>query len=185
MQHDLAERARAGDHDAFSALVDGSIGRLYAVACLILRDRDRAHDAVQEAMIAAWRDIRGLRDPDRVDAWFRRLVVRACYRQARRDQRRTVVELRVVSDLPPISPSPELSVLDRDRLERGFARLGPDQRAVLVLYHYLGLPLADVAETLDIPTGTVKSRLNRAHAAMRAALAADDRPSLAEEGRTA
>ena len=185
MQHDLAVRARGGDHDAFSALVDGSIGRLYAVACLILRDRDRAHDAVQEAMIAAWRDIRGLRDPERVDAWFRRLVVRACYRQARREQRRAVVELRVVSQLPQTAPGPELSVVDRDQLERGFERLAPDQRAVLVLYHYLGLPLADVAETLDIPTGTVKSRLNRAHAAMRAALAADDRPSLAEEGRTA
>jgi RNA polymerase sigma-70 factor, ECF subfamily len=185
MQHDLARRASEGDHDAFSALVDGSIGRLYAVACLILRDRDRAHDAVQEAMIAAWRDIRGLRDPERVDAWFRKLVVRACYRQARRDQRRTVVELRVTSDLPPVVPGPEISVVDRDRLERGFERLGPDHRAVLVLYHYLGLSLADVADALDIPTGTAKSRLNRALAAMRAALDADDRPSLVEEGRTA
>ena len=100
MQHDLAVRARGGDHDAFTALVDGSIGRLYGVACLILRDRDRAHDAVQEAFVAAWRDIRGLRDPDRVDAWFRRLVVRACYRQARAERRRTVVELRVIEDVP-------------------------------------------------------------------------------------
>ncbi|HEU4919771.1 MAG TPA: RNA polymerase sigma factor [Candidatus Limnocylindrales bacterium] len=185
MQRDLAERARQGDHDAFTALVDGSIGRLYAVAYLILRDRDRAHDAVQEALVAAWRDIRGLRDPDRVDAWFRRLVVRACYRQARSDRRRTIVELRVVPDEPPTSPGPELSVVDRDRLERGFARLGPDQRAVLVLYHYLGLPLVEVAEALDIPNGTAKSRLNRALAAMRAALEADDRPGLAEQGRTA
>jgi RNA polymerase sigma-70 factor (ECF subfamily) len=185
MQHDLAERARGGDHDAFSALVDGSIGRLYGVACLILRDRDRAHDAVQEAMIAAWRDIRGLRDPERVDAWFRRLVVRACYRQARRDQRRTVVELRVVSEAAPVSPSPELTVLDRDRLERGFGRLSPDHRAILVLTHYLGLPLTEVAETLDIPTGTAKSRLNRALAAMRAALDADDRTELTGEERTA
>ena len=185
MQHDLADRARRGDHDAFTALVDGSIGRLYAVACLILRDRDRAHDAVQEALVAAWRDIRGLRDPERVDAWFRRLVVRACYRQTRRERRRSVVELRVVSQLPPTAPGPELSVLDRDRLERGFERLAPDQRAVLVLYHYLGLPLSEVAETLDIPTGTAKSRLNRALAAMRAALDADDRPGLVEEGRTA
>jgi RNA polymerase sigma factor (sigma-70 family) len=185
MQHDLAARARDGDHDAFSALVDGSIGRLYAVACLILRDRDRANDAVQEALVAAWRDIRGLRDPERVDAWFRRLVVRACYRQARRDQRRAVVELRVVADVPPMVPGPELSVVDRDRLERGFERLGPDLRAVLVLYHYLGLPLSEVADTLEIPVGTAKSRLHRALAAMRAALDADDRTSLVEEGRTA
>jgi RNA polymerase sigma factor (sigma-70 family) len=179
MQRDLAERARQGDHDAFTALVDGSIGRLYAVACLILRDRDRAHDAVQEAFVAAWRDIRGLREPDRVDAWFRRLVVRACYRQARSDRRRSIVELRVLPDEPPISPSHELSIVDRDRLERGFARLGPEHRAIL------GLPLTEVAETLDIPSGTAKSRMNRAIAAMRAALEADDRTSLVERGRTA
>jgi len=185
MQYDLADRARQGDHDAFSALVDGSIGRLYAVACLILRDPDRAHDAVQEALVAAWRDIRGLRDPDRVDAWFRRLVVRACYRQARSERRRAVVELRIVEHTSPVSPGPEIPVVDRDRLERGFARLGPEHRAVLVLSHYLGLPLAEVAETLDIPTGTAKSRLNRALAAMRAALDADDRAGLVEEGRTA
>lgn len=185
MQHDLAERARQGDHDAFAALVDGSVGRLYAVACLILRDRDRAHDAVQEAFVAAWRDIRALRDPDRVDAWFRRLVVRACYRQARADRRRTVVELRVVENVPLVVPGPELSVVDRDRLERGFDRLAADHRAILVLTHYLGLPLHEVAATLDIPAGTAKSRLNRAHAAMRAALDADDRPSLVEKGRTA
>jgi RNA polymerase sigma-70 factor (ECF subfamily) len=185
MQHDLVDRARQGDHDAFSALVDGSVGRLYAVACLILRDRDRAHDAVQEAFVAAWRDIRGLRDPDRLDAWFRRLVVRACYRQARAERRRSVVELRVVERAAPVVPAPELSVVDRDRLERGFARLAPDHRAILVLTHYLGLPLTEVASTLDIPIGTAKSRLNRALAAMRAALDADDRPSLVEEGRTA
>lgn len=185
MQRDLAERARQGDHDAFTALVDGSIGRLYAVACLILRDRDRASDAVQEALVAAWRDIKALRDPDSIDAWFRRLVVRACYRQARADRRRTIVELRVVPDEPPTTPSPELTIVDRDRLERGFERLSPDQRAILVLSHYLGLPLVEVAETLDIPSGTAKSRLSRALAAMRAALDADDRTSLVERGRTA
>lgn len=185
MQRDLAERAVRGDHDAFTALVDGSIGRLYAVACLILRDRDRAHDAVQEALVAAWRDINGVRDPDRIDAWFRRLVVRACYRQARMDRRRRVVELRVVPDEPTVSPSHELTVVDRDRLERGFARLGPDHRAILVLTHYLGLPLTEVAETLDIPSGTAKSRLKRALATMRASIDADDRIDLVQKGRTA
>jgi RNA polymerase sigma-70 factor, ECF subfamily len=185
MQHDLAERARAGDHDAFSALVDGSIGRLYALACLILRDRDRANDAVQEALVAAWRDIRGLRDPERVDAWFRRLVVRACYRQARTERRRRVVTFRVIDDEPPQSPSPELTVLDRDRLERGFGRLSPEHRAILVLTHYLGLPLHEAADILDIPAGTAKSRLSRALAAMRAALEADDRTELTGEERTA
>jgi RNA polymerase sigma-70 factor (ECF subfamily) len=185
MQRDLAERARRGDHDAFTALVDGSIGRLYAVATLILRDHDRAHDAVQEALVAAWRDIRGVRDPDRIDAWFRRLVVRACYRQARSERRRTIVELQVLPPQPPTSPGPELSVVARDQMERAFGRLGPEHRAVLVLIHYLGLPLGEAAEILDIPTGTVKSRLSRATAAMRAALDADDRITFEAEGRTA
>ena len=183
MQRDLAMLAREGDHDAFCALVDGSIGRLYGVACLILRDRDLAHDAVQEALVAAWRDIRALRDPDRIDGWFRRLVVRACYRQARRDKRRAIVELRVVRDASPVSPDPELTVIDRDRLERGFSRLTPEHRAALVLSHYLGLPLSEVAESLDIPIGTAKSRLNRASAAMRAALEAGDRDALVEKGQ--
>ena len=185
MQRDLAERARQGDHDAFSELAAASIGRLFSVASLILRDWDRAQDAVQEALVQAWRDIRGLRDPDRFDAWLHRLVVRACYRQARGDRRRTVVELRVVTRSEQVVASPELSIADRDRLDRGFARLDLDQRAVLVLHHYVGLPLTEVADVLSIPTGTAKSRLNRAVAAMRAALDADDRGGALAGERTA
>ena len=93
--------------------------------------------------------------------------------------------LRVIDHEPPISPSHELTVLDRDRLERAFGRLSPDHRAILVLTHYLGLPLNEAAETLDIPNGTAKSRMNRALAAMRAALEADDRTELTGEERTA
>ena len=185
MQRDLAQRARQGDHDAFSELAAASIGRLFSVASLILRDWDRAQDAVQEALVQAWRDIRGLRDPDRFDAWLHRLVVRACYRQARGDRRRTVVELRVITKAEQVVASPELSIADRDRLDRGFARLDFDQRAVLVLHHYVGLPLTEVADVLSIPTGTAKSRLNRAVAAMRAALDADDRGGALAGERTA
>jgi len=185
MQRDLADRARAGDHDAFSSLAAASLGRLYAVACLILRDRDRAEDAAQEALVQAWRDIRGLRDPDRFDAWLHRLLVRACYRQSRRERRRALVELRVVSDVEPSHVGHELSIAQRDQIDRGFARLDLDQRSVLVLHHYLGLPLTEVADILAIPTGTAKSRLHRGIAAMRAAIEADDRDALAREGRTA
>ena len=184
MERDLAERARGGDHDAFTRLVDGSIGRLYGVAYLILRDQDRASDAVQEALIAAWRDIRGLRDPDRVDAWFRRLVVRACYRQARGDRRRTVIELSVVTG-DPSDVGPELSLVERDLLERAFAQLDPEHRVVLVLRHYLDHSVPEVADILDIPLGTAKSRLNRATAAMRAALEADARAEPVLRGRSA
>jgi RNA polymerase sigma-70 factor (ECF subfamily) len=185
MQRDLAARARQGDHEAFSTLAASSLGRLYAVATLILRDRDRAEDATQEALVQAWRDIRGLRDPDRFDAWLHRLLVRACYRHSRRERRRVMVELRVIHDVEPSHAGHELSIAQRDQLDRGFARLDLDQRSVLVLHHYLGLPLSEVADILAIPAGTAKSRLHRGIAAMRTALEADDRDALARKGRTA
>lgn len=185
MQRDLAIRARQGDHDAFDALVAASIGRLYSIACLILRDRDRAEDATQEALVQAWRDIRGLREPGAVDAWLNRLLVRACHRQTRSERRRAMVELRVVPEAEPVLQSHELTVSQRDELDRGFARLDLDQRAVLVLHHFVGLPLTEVAAILEIPTGTAKSRLHRGIAAMRAALEADARNELVRKGRTA
>lgn len=185
MQRDLADRARQGDHDAFSELAARSIGRLHAVATLIIRDRDRAEDAVQETFVAAWRDIRGLRDPDRFDAWLHRLLVRSCYRQLRLDHRRRIVELQVVPVSEPAQVGPELSAATRDQLDRGFRRLGADHCAVLVLHHYLGLSLDEVADILSIPRGTAKSRLNRAVGVMRAGLEADDRGPALETGRTA
>jgi RNA polymerase sigma-70 factor (ECF subfamily) len=185
MERDLAVRAREGDHDAFNALAAASIGRLYGIASLILRDRDRAEDATQEALVNAWRDIRGLRQPDSINAWLTRLVVRACYRQRSRDRRRSVIELHVVPEVEPSFGSHELSIAQRDQIERGYARLDLDQRAVLVLHHHIGLPLAEVAEILAIPVGTAKSRLFRGLAAMRAAIEADDRDVLVGKGRTA
>src|SRR6188472_2104640 len=108
MQRQLVERALRGDADAFSSLVDASLDRQYTVASLILRDGDRAQDAVQEALVSAWRDLRSLRDPGAWDAWLYRLTVRACYRLARTDRRRTVVELHVMPD-PAREPASDLS----------------------------------------------------------------------------
>ena len=102
MQRQLVERAVRGDADAFSSLVDASLDRQYAVATLILRDRDRAQDAVQEALVSAWRDLRSLRDPGAWDAWLYRLTIRACYRFARSERRRKVVELH--ASLDPEAP---------------------------------------------------------------------------------
>ena len=182
MQRELVERAMAGDHDAFSELARISIGRLYVIARLILRDEEKAEDATQEALLAAWRHIHGLRDPDRFDAWLRRLLVNACYREAGRTRRRGSVELDVhVLELPGRDTS--IDFADRDQIERGFRRLDTDQRAVLVLHYYLGLSLDEAAETLGIPPGTARSRLHRAIAAMRAALDADARPRMTTEGR--
>jgi RNA polymerase sigma factor (sigma-70 family) len=179
MQRDLVVRAQHGDHDAFTALVAGAVQQLYATARLILRRDELAEDAVQEALVKAWTAIRGLRDPDRFDAWIYRLVVHACYRAARGERRRGVVEIH---ELPNDSartrhsqPDTQGSVASRDQLERGFRRLSPDQRAVLVTHFYLDLSDAEAALVLDIPTGTLKSRLNRATVALRAALEADER----------
>jgi RNA polymerase sigma-70 factor (ECF subfamily) len=171
MDRALVERARDGDHEAFATLASASSSRLYAVAALILRDREAAQDAAQEALIAAWRGIRALRDPDAWDAWLHRLVVRSCYRLARRAREVRPAELdRLAVEEPDPAREVALALADRDELERGFARLPTEQRAILVLHYYLDLPLSQVATVLGIPEGTAKSRLHRATRAMRNAL---------------
>ena len=178
MHRDQVERAMAGDHDAFSELARVSIGRLYAVARLILRDPHRAEDATQEALVAAWRDLSALRDPDRFDGWLHRLLLRACYREASRGRRRWTVETEV-REWDGMAPDPTADFADRDQLERGFRRLSAEQRAVLVLQHYLNYSHAQMADVLGVPIGTVRSRLHGARSAMRAALEADARPGTA------
>jgi RNA polymerase sigma-70 factor (ECF subfamily) len=183
MQRDLVERARAGDHDAFAELAGAAISRLDSAAWLILRDTEQAKDAVQNALVRAWRDLPTLRDPDRFDAWLHRLVVRACIDEARRLRRHRVdVELIDLQIAGSAIETPESTIAIRDQLERGFLRLEPEMRAVIVLHHYLDLPLPAVAASLGIPVGTAKSRLHRALGLMRAALDADSRvrPDLAE-----
>lgn len=183
MQRELVEQAIKGDHEAFSELVRLSSRRLYAAATLILRDRTRAEDATQEALVAAWRDLSGLRDPDRFDAWLHRVLVRECYREARKERRRIEVEgqIRPLAD----SPDPSQQNATRDELDRGFARLPIEQRTVLVLHHYAGYSFPEIAETLGIPVGTAKSRVSRATSAMRAALRADARTTRLSGGHSA
>ena len=175
MDRALVERAIEGDRGAFNELARVSIGRLYAVAQLILRDPDRAADATQEALIAAWRDLSALRDPDRFDAWVHRVLIRSCHREARRDRRRRIVEVRELplDDHPGGDELP--GVFDRDQLERGFRHLDVGERAIVVLHHAEGFPLTAIGEILRLPVGTVKSRLHRSMQTMRAALDADAR----------
>ena len=183
MDRELLAAAQHGDEAAFVDLIRARSNRLFAIAQRILRDIDRAEDALQDALVIAWRDLRGLRDPDRFDAWLTRLLVNVCIAQATRERRRTA-NLRVLPVDGPAAPDEFLSIADRDLLERGFRRLPPDQRATLVLHHYLGFEPAESAETLGIPAGTARSRLHHAHRAMRAALEADARTAV-KEGRTA
>ena len=171
-QRELVERAGRGDHDAFATLLRASIGRLEAVAGLVLRDHELARDAVQDAFIRAWRDLPGLRDPDRFDAWMHRLTVNACLDVTRRRRRRPIeVELTPIE--PTAIPDASFAVAQRDELERGFRHLTTEQRAVLVLHYYVGMSMPALASTLGIPLGTAQSRLGRALVALRVALDAD------------
>lgn len=174
MERELILRAQGGDHDAFSVLVERSVAPLHRVARLILRDDERASDALQDAFLRAWLDIRAVRDPDRFEAWLYRLLVRSCYREADRMRRRRFHEIRVEAIDVAVRPSGP-DIVQRDFLERGFRALSAEHRAVLVVRHYLGLSDGEAADALGIPVGTYKSRLNRAAHALRAALEAQDR----------
>jgi RNA polymerase sigma-70 factor (ECF subfamily) len=171
MQRDLVERARRGDRDAFTQLVKLSAPRLHGIANLILRDPDRAKDAVQDAFVAAWQGIPALRDPDAWDPWLRRLAVRSCYRLAKKSQRQTLIENDVRSAEHQLrTPDTTADVADREWVLTELGRLNIDQRSVVTLHYYLDLPMREVAEILDIPFGTAASRLHRGLEVMRAAM---------------
>ena len=182
MQRDLVVRAREGDHDAFSELAAGAIERLLRVARLIVRDDDRAQDAVQDALVTAWLNVRALRDPDRFDAWTYRLIVRASTAEARKAGR-TNPTTPLLPDDADASRAPDqyAAIADRDQLERGFRRLTAEQRSVLVLQHYAGLSQAEIADVLGIPVGTAGSRIHYAARALRAAIEADIRSDRSRE----
>jgi len=155
--------------------------RCMAIAYRILRDADRADDAVQAALIMAWRELRTLRDSDRFEPWLHRILTNECYAEARR-RRRWSTQIRLLP-MPGQRESGEISAInDRDQLDRAFRRLTIEQRSVIVFHHYVGLPLTEVADRLGIPVGTAKSRLHHATNALRASLEADSRsPSSSQE----
>lgn len=184
MQRALVDRAKEGDREAFDALAREVGDRCMAIAFRILRDASLAEDAVQTALIVAWREVRTLRDPERFEPWLHRILTNECYAEARRSRRR-LVHLHVLRAASPPETPGILSVNDRDQLERGFRRLTLEQRAVIVFHHYLGLSQAEVADRLDIPIGTVKSRLHHATTALRASLEADARTPTRTQGRLA
>lgn len=179
MDTELIMRAQGGDEGAFASLAVAVGDRLHAVAHRILRDTDLAEDATQQALLAIWQDLPQLRDPARFEAWSYRLLVRACYAEGRKSRRWTP-NLRLLPADGPIAGGGLSSIVDRDQLERGFRRLSIDHRAVVVMHHYLDLPLPEIADSLGVPEGTVRSRLYYAMRGLRAALEADARPATRE-----
>jgi RNA polymerase sigma factor (sigma-70 family) len=177
------DAARDGDDEAFAVVVRAVSDRCMAIAYRILRDSDLADDAVQTALIAAWRQLPALRDPARFEPWLHRLLAHACYAEARRS-RRMGGQVRDLA-IDGAARDDVLTVHDRDQLERAFGRLPTDQRAVLVFHHYLGLSVAEVADRLGIPVGTAKSRLHYASGALRSALEADARAGTIAQERMA
>ena len=181
MRAHLIEQARRGDREAFGRLAAGEVDRLLAVARLIVRDAGLAEDAVQEALVRCWRQLPRLRDPDRFDGWLYRILVNTAADEARRQRRfrSTVQTLRLDPSADAVG-----DVADRDQLEQGFRRLSVEHRAVVVLHHYLGLTLFEVAAALGIPSGTAKSRYHYAMSALRAALEAEARQATRAEALT-
>jgi RNA polymerase sigma-70 factor (ECF subfamily) len=184
MRDRLVERARQGDQEAFAALAADCVDDCYRLAYRILRDPHRAEDATQQALLGAWRDLPTLRDTGRFEAWLYRLVVHACYAEARSD-RRWVARVRVIPRDISLEPDVARSVAARDELEGAFRRLTPEQRAIVVLHHHLGYPLTEIAETLGIPNGTARSRLHHAVRQLRAALGDEGKPVATSEERPA
>ena len=176
MDTDLVIRAQRGDREAYALLAAGFADRFLAVARRVLRAVDNAPDATQQALLGIWRDLPQLRDPARFEAWSYRLLVRACYAEGRKS-RRWAPNMRLLSVDEPAVVDGTGVVVDRDQLERAFRRLSLNHRTVVVLHHYLDLPLDRVADIVGAPLGTVGSRLHYATRQLRTALIADAQPT--------
>jgi len=172
MERSLVERAQAGDRDAFEMLVRQKVDAVYRTAYAILGNAADAQDATQETFIAAWRALPRLREPDRFAAWLGRITTNACRMSLR--HRRSVREIPLDPDDDRSAAGsyepPDGSIAGAQAFDRAFERLPVEQRALLVAHHLEGKPLADMAAELEIPVGTVKSRLHTARAALERSL---------------
>lgn len=159
--------------DGFEALIEPRLDGLYRLAAAIVGSDD-ARDAVQDALISAWRGHGRLRDSEALDAWLRSIVVNRC-RNVLRSRGRSVrsIPVDVAPDLAEPGAGLGQRLEDRDRLDRAFIRLSADHRSVLALRFSLDLPLREVAAALGVPEGTAKSRLHAATGQLRAILRED------------
>jgi RNA polymerase sigma-70 factor (ECF subfamily) len=175
LDRSLIDRARNGDLDAFETIVRARMDAVYRLTSAILGDEADARDAAQETFVLAWRELSRLREPEKFEAWLQRVAVNAARMTLRTRGRRRVREIpssqvvalasRVAADGGPAA--------DAARLDEALRLLPVDQRAILVLHHLDGRPLAEIATILDIPVGTAKSRLFAARRALETALRAD------------
>lgn len=187
-QRGLVERAQQGDAEAFAQLVSRRLDRSWRFVRAIAGDRVDADEVVQEAFVLVWRDLPRLRDADAFEPWLRAILVHATHHAVRRVGQVRLIpitnaapgpserggSIRADALLDP-RPDPSTALAGRDTLARAFARLSIDQRTILVLHYFEGYPLEFVAEVIRRPIGTAKSRLHGARAALRAALAAENR----------
>jgi RNA polymerase sigma-70 factor, ECF subfamily len=177
----LVERARRGDREAFTDLVDGRLVATFRTAMAILGNESDARDATQEIFLRAWRNLPELREPDQFSAWFGRIVVNTC-RTAIRGRRRRIVREISVGALPEegeqlasrANPHEDRTA-DLDLVERALDRLSVPDRTLLALHHFEHIPLGDIGERLGVPSKTVKSRLFSARRALARALEVERR----------
>lgn len=173
----LVDPARNGDLDAFEEIVRARMDAVYRLSFAILGNEADARDAAQETFVSAWRRIGSVRDADRFDAWLQRVAVNAARMTHRARWRRSVREIpssRIAgSDQLPATATP--AERDGRTLESALRRLTVDQRSILALHHLDGRPLTELAEILEIPVGTVKSRLRTARQALQVAIDAEAR----------
>lgn len=187
---ELVERARAGDARAFQVLIEARFWRLSRLALSITASEADARDAVQEGCLRAWRDLPGLRDPSRFDAWLWRIVLNSCRNTVRSRRRVRVHEIAIVEDTAGDDrhgpgqglrgqassvTDPGDAVVEGDLIRRAFDRLDADKRSILILHHVEERDIGDIAELLHIPEGTVKWRLHSARQALSRALTVERR----------
>jgi RNA polymerase sigma-70 factor (ECF subfamily) len=168
------DRARNGDRDAFELIVRARKDAVYRLSFAILGNEADARDAMQETLVSTWRQLRGLREPERFDAWLKRIVVNAARQVIRSNRRRRVREVPASTVEALASRAAPGSRDDAAILDLALRTLPVEQRSILVLHHLEGHPIAELAEILAIPVGTAKSRLFAARRALADAITSEE-----------
>ena len=184
-EQELVSRAKQGDQEAFSELVEANQNRIYTLALRMTGSPEDGADLAQEAFLRAWRSLPSFQGESNFSTWLYRLTSNLCIDFLRREKRRKAVTAAVPldgeEDSPPaqvpdhrFTPENELERRElRAAVDRGLAKLSDDHRQVLVLRELEGLSYVEIAGRLELEEGTVKSRIARARLALRNILLAD------------